>query len=470
VTATNGTLTINQATATVTADNKSKTYGQTVTFAGTEFTTGGFINGDSVTSVTLTSAGAAATATVTAPGPDYPIVPSAAVGSGLGNYTISYVNGNLHVNTAPLTIKAENRTKTFGDTYTADTTTPSLDFTVTDTLYNGDTVTSIMLTSAGYAAGATVAGSPYTITPSAAVGTGLGNYTISYVNGSLTVIARAALVNYIGQTTFVTSGTSSTTAQVTLSASVQDPTGTALVGATMDFIDTSTGKALASGVKVSPVPNQPNYTGTANTIVTLSSGQYGAESYEILVVMTGNYNNTAQAMTDKTADVVVAKPASTNQTTGGGQIVHLTAAAGTYAGSASNVTYSIGMTYNKSGANLQGKITVAIPQTGGSVIYVKSNSISSMAVTGVPGNKNSTIYTKATVYQVMGNGSQVTIDGNVTLRVDALDNTMSDGVGFTVLSSKDSTLYYSNNWLLSSGTWKTVLEGVTYPTSFVTIN
>ena len=34
---------------------------------------------------------------------------------------------------------------------------------------------------------ATVAGSPYTITPSGATGTGVSNYTISYVNGSFTV-------------------------------------------------------------------------------------------------------------------------------------------------------------------------------------------------------------------------------------------------------------------------------------------
>lgn len=32
-----------------------------------------------------------------------------------------------------------------------------------------------------------VLGSPYTITPSAAIGTGLGNYTITYATGSLTV-------------------------------------------------------------------------------------------------------------------------------------------------------------------------------------------------------------------------------------------------------------------------------------------
>jgi hypothetical protein len=80
---------------TVTANNQTKTYGQTVTFAGTEFTTGGLVNGDTVTSVTLTSSGAAATATVG--GSPYTIVPSAAVGTGLTNYTVNLVNGTLIV-------------------------------------------------------------------------------------------------------------------------------------------------------------------------------------------------------------------------------------------------------------------------------------------------------------------------------------------------------------------------------------
>ncbi|HEY6969273.1 MAG TPA: MBG domain-containing protein, partial [Candidatus Angelobacter sp.] len=92
---TGSTLTITPATLTITANNRTKTLGQTVTFAGTEFTTSGLVNGDTVTSVTLTSAGAPATATPQPLG--YPIVPSAAVGTGLGNYTIVYVNGTLSV-------------------------------------------------------------------------------------------------------------------------------------------------------------------------------------------------------------------------------------------------------------------------------------------------------------------------------------------------------------------------------------
>ncbi|MBK5291926.1 MAG: hypothetical protein JJE04_09655, partial [Acidobacteriia bacterium] len=81
-------LTVNKAPLTITANNRTKTYGDAVVFAGTEFTAGAMVAGDSVTSVTLTSAGAAATATVA--GSTYPIVASAAVGVRLDNYLISY--------------------------------------------------------------------------------------------------------------------------------------------------------------------------------------------------------------------------------------------------------------------------------------------------------------------------------------------------------------------------------------------
>jgi hypothetical protein len=267
---------------------------------------------------------------------------------------------------------------------------------------------------------------------------------------------------------WVTSGTSATTAQVTLSASVQDPTGLALVGAKMTFIDITNGKVLAADVPVAPVQNQPNATGTANKIVTLSTGQYGAESYLIRVVMTGNYDNTDQPTDDKTATVVVAKPAITNETIGVGEFAGLPTSAGVYKGAVGEEgSFTIGLKYNKSGANLQGKITVSVPQSDGSIIYFKSNSISSMAVTnGSP--KTSTIYTKSTVYRVMPDASVVTIDGNVTLRIDTSDGS-PDKVGVTVLSSKDSTLFYSNQWLLQSNVWKTVTEAVNAG-GFVTIN
>ena len=99
-----GSLTVTAAPLTITANSTAKTYGDTVTFAGTEFSETGLLNSDSITSVTLTNAGAAATANVA--GSPYAIVLSAAVGSGLGNYTINYTNGSLTVNPAPLTVTA----------------------------------------------------------------------------------------------------------------------------------------------------------------------------------------------------------------------------------------------------------------------------------------------------------------------------------------------------------------------------
>jgi hypothetical protein len=102
----NGALTVSSVALTITANSRTKPYGQTVTFSGTEFTTSGLQNSDTVSSVTLTSSGAAAAATVT--GSPYSIVPTAAVGTGLANYPVSYVNGTLTVNQATAIITWTN--------------------------------------------------------------------------------------------------------------------------------------------------------------------------------------------------------------------------------------------------------------------------------------------------------------------------------------------------------------------------
>jgi len=280
VTNPNGTLTVTQKALTITASARTKTYGDAVTFAGTEFTSAGLTNGDAVTSVTLNSTGAVATATVA--GSTYPIVATAAIGTGLSNYTISYVNGaltvtpralvvantnrskvygavlvntdftgsitgiqngdnitvtrnstgavataaignsypivatfvdpdsklgnytvtnpngTLTVTTKALTITASARTKTYGDAVTfAGTEFTSVGLT------NSDAITSVTLTSTGAAANATVAGSTYPIVISAATGTGLGNYTISYVNGALTVNLKALTITADNKEKFV---------------------------------------------------------------------------------------------------------------------------------------------------------------------------------------------------------------------------------------------------------------------------
>jgi len=87
----------------------------------------------------------------------------------------------------PLTVTANDAAKIYGNTVTL----PLTAFTTVG-LVNGDTVSSVTETSPGTVANAPVAGSPYVITPSSATGSFTAtNYTLSYVNGKLTVSPKA---------------------------------------------------------------------------------------------------------------------------------------------------------------------------------------------------------------------------------------------------------------------------------------
>ena len=94
-------ITVFQAPLGVTATNQEKTYGQTFGFSGTEFVVSGLVNGDTVTGASLASTGGISNAPVN--GSPYAITINNAQGdAGLTNYIISYTNGLLAVNPAPL--------------------------------------------------------------------------------------------------------------------------------------------------------------------------------------------------------------------------------------------------------------------------------------------------------------------------------------------------------------------------------
>ncbi len=113
-------------------------------------------------------------------GRDHTITASNAGGAGLSNYDITYVGGVLTVGKAGLTITAGDQTKRFGETALLD------GYSVAG-LVNGDTVSSVSLTSEGAAAAA--APRDYVIDVEGAKGTGLSNYDILYVDGVLKVEA-----------------------------------------------------------------------------------------------------------------------------------------------------------------------------------------------------------------------------------------------------------------------------------------
>ena len=171
-----GVLTVDPALLTIMAQDQGKTYGDTFNFNGTEFTTSGLVNSDTVDSVSLTSAGEINTANVG----DYDIEGSNAIGSGLANYTINYVDGTLTVSPAELTITANDDSKVYDAVaYNGGN----------GVMYSGfvngenDSVLGGVLSYGGDSQGATNVGT-YTITAS---GLTSGNYNITYIDGDLDI-------------------------------------------------------------------------------------------------------------------------------------------------------------------------------------------------------------------------------------------------------------------------------------------
>src|SRR5262249_11021748 len=131
----NGTLTITPRAATVTADDKSKTYGDvnpalTATVTGT-------VNGDTLNySLSTTAAQFSGVGS-------YPITGSLATNH---YYSATPNNGTLTINPRAATVTADDKTKIYGDA------NPALTATVSGTV-NGDTLSYSLSTSAAQFSG-----------------------------------------------------------------------------------------------------------------------------------------------------------------------------------------------------------------------------------------------------------------------------------------------------------------------------
>jgi hypothetical protein len=176
------TFTISQATSTTAVSDAGGTYNGSP-FAATGTVSG--VGGLSTTASSFSYAGTGSTSygpTVNAPlnAGAYSVT---ATYNGDANHTGSMAATTFTISSKTLTVTASNQSKTYGTNFTPDGTSQ---FT-TSGLVSSDRVSSVMLASEGYASAASGANSPYAIIPSAAVGTGLSNYTINYVNGMLIV-------------------------------------------------------------------------------------------------------------------------------------------------------------------------------------------------------------------------------------------------------------------------------------------
>ena len=184
------TLTINPAALTITAKNKVKTYGESLSqaTASKEFTVTGLKEGETIAGVTLTyGTGAAAGDLVDVYSGQ--VTPSGADGGTFiaSNYTITYKNADIQVKPAALTLTANDVTKTYGQVLSDKEGSSA--FTAAG-LMNGETVGSVNITH-GTGAKAIDAANVYTAQVIAAAADGgtfkKSNYTITYVKGNITV-------------------------------------------------------------------------------------------------------------------------------------------------------------------------------------------------------------------------------------------------------------------------------------------
>ncbi|MCV2371296.1 YDG domain-containing protein [Paucibacter oligotrophus] len=160
-----GTLSIDKALLTVSADNKSRLYGQANPVLTT--TVSGFVNGETLQNSGVTGSGSASTTAVPSTGVGQSVITAGAGSLIAANYEFSNFNsGTLNIDKALLTVSADNKSRLYGQANPVLTTTVS-------GFVNGETLQNSGVTGSGSAS--------TTAVPS----TGVGQVVISASKGSL---------------------------------------------------------------------------------------------------------------------------------------------------------------------------------------------------------------------------------------------------------------------------------------------
>jgi MBG domain (YGX type) len=189
-----GTLTVTPRPVTVTADAQTRLYGDanpSLTYTTTSLGAGVPLSGSLATADATTGVGS------------YAITQGTLTASANPNYALTYVGANLTITPRPLIVTGGTISRVYGDANPATTTAfvaPTGSAGSGGGLVNGDTIASVAVASA--TADATTGVGSYAYTPgSARFGQGsAGNYRISYVPGTLLVMARPVSITADAQT------------------------------------------------------------------------------------------------------------------------------------------------------------------------------------------------------------------------------------------------------------------------------
>jgi hypothetical protein len=224
------------------------------------------------------------------------------------------------------------------------------------------------------------------------------------------------------------------------------------------FRDQITGRIFAKDVPIAQVGGNCEE-GIATTFATLSTGQNGTEAYVVEVIVGGSFSgaNTTQAL--DTTTVLVALPMTIGTFQSYGELPFKTSSSlielgtegtltGSMDGNPATTTYRFIPGTRK--VTPKGQAVIVIPAADGGFYYIKTNSITSV----ITGASATTVFAKASITLVGGAcDPSCGIDGNVSLRLDITNG--GSIVGYTVQSSKNSALYYSNDWYKDGRVWKT---------------
>jgi hypothetical protein len=278
----------------------------------------------------------------------------------------------------------------------------------------------------------------------------------------------SAATYYTGPLFYWTTGPSSSTASLTLTATLKNK---------LCFGDIRTAKVsffVRNGPTLTPITGAQNLpvglvtpgdtsVGTAAATVQYSIGSAQGAALEIAVIVGGNY-----AANDPTTDatVTIAVPVAGGLICGGGSMdnsnVSGYASGGYLKGSATDpACFSFYVQYSKSGSNPQGGVQIFDRSfnkpdgTTDTVLHTymfKSTAISTLAVTvGSPTTVGTaTFSSKANVVELLPNGTQVSIEGNDVMTLTLTDGATITGnttkkLAITIQRTKGGT-WYSSSW------------------------
>jgi len=443
----NGTLTINKAKATVTANSGTTTYnGTEQSISG--FTVDGLVNGEDESVVTgVTTSGGKGTNAGS-----YVLT----VGGGSAdNYELSFVNGTLTINKAKATVTANSGTTTYNGTE------QSISGFTVDGLVDGEdeSVVTGVTTSGGKG---TNAGS-YVLTVS---GGSADNYELSFVDGALTINkAKATVTANSGTTTY--NGTEQSVSGFTVDGLVNGEDQSVLTGVT-----TSGGKGTNAG----------------SYVLTVSGGS--ADNYELSFVdgaltinkaqatVTANsgtttYNGTEQSVSGFTVDGLVNgedQSVLTGVTTSGGKGTN----AGSYVLTASGTDGNYELTF-VDGALTINKAKATVTANSGTTSYNGTEqSVDGFTVDGLVNGEDQSVLTGVTTsggkgtnagsYTLTASGS----DGNYeltfvdgTLTINKAQATVTANSGTTTYNGTEQSVDGFTVEGLVNGEDQSVLTGVT---------